>query len=323
VNIENWFVSCRIIPVLAGLMLFFCMEGNAMAENKDRTEVVSSVSNQGCTVDKFEVYSKSIDRYIKVVVTLPPEYKENAGKKYPILYTLHGSGAPFDTYNEMSPLHKALKNKPMIFTCFDGDSMSMYVDSQYPQKDYYRGAGKKGTPKQPPAKSLFSTFFFDEFMPCVDKYYHVNTTQRMITGFSMGGFGSFHYMLTKPEMFVSISSQSGAFSSLLEAQGKEWMRPLLGSFSQNQEKYEAIDFYNRIKKYADNKAKLPPVYLTCGTEDSLMESNDKMSAYLEKYGYSCEYVKTAGKHNWAFWVGSIEAVVDFHWKTLPENSENK
>lgn len=289
------------------------------AKGSDRTAVDSEDSGEGCTIEKFSVYSKSMDREIKVIVILPPEYKSKPDKKYPILYTFHGMGAPYDTFSQMSPLRKALKDKPMIVTCMDADRASWYLDAANLQKDYSNEGKKKGDPKLPPVKSLFTTFFFDEFIPCVDKYYRVNSSQRMMTGFSMGGFGAFHYMLTKPGMFASVSSLSGGFSSLIDDDsGRKWMGNLLGSFSQNRAKYEETDLYYRIKKLAAKKEKLPLMFLHCGTEDGLMASNVAMNDCLQKNGFSSELLKTAGKHDWAFWVGASKGVIDFHWKSLKQ-----
>jgi S-formylglutathione hydrolase FrmB len=67
--------------------------------------------------------------------------------------------------------------------------------------------------KVTPVKSLFTTFVFNECIPTIEKQYRINTSQRMLTGFSMGGFGAIHYMLTKPDQFVSVSSLSGWFPS--------------------------------------------------------------------------------------------------------------
>ena len=286
------------------------------ARDTNRTMVESRVSSEGCTLEKFSIFSKSMGREIKVIVILPPEYNSDPEKKYPILYTLHGRGAPYDTFSQMPPLRKDLKTKPMIVTCLDADKASWYLNSPNLQEDHSNEAEKKGVSGFTPVRSLFTTFFFDEFILCVDKYYRVNKVQRMITGFSMGGFGAFHYMLAKPEMFVSISSLSGAFYSLLEEKGKEHMKPLLGLFSQNRAKYEETDLFNRIKKRADEKEKLPPIFLHCGTEDPLLKNNEEMNEFLQKNGFTSGLVKTAGKHDWSFWVGASAGIIDFHWKSL-------
>lgn len=304
----------KIRYIAAGLFgfLFFTgvnsfVEGASMS-GKDRTSVETETAG-GCTVEKFSVYSKSMDRDIRAIVILPPEYKSNSGKKYPILYTLHGRGAPYGVYNDMGQIKSALKDKPMIVTCMDADYGSWYLDSLNPQ---YADSKKKG----PKVKSLFTTFFLDEFIPCIDKYYRVNPQQRMVTGFSMGGFGALHYILAKPEMFVSVSSLSGAFYALADAKGRERVGSLLGSYSENKEKYEEQDLFMAVKKYAANKTKLPPVYLHCGTEDELMSTNVEMNDLLQKSGYTSSLKKSSGKHDFKFWAGAVPGFMDFHWKTV-------
>ena len=298
-----------------GLVFIFCA-GVYAVETEDRTAVESEASSEGCTIEKFNVYSKSMERAIRVIVILPPEYKAKPDKKYPILYTLHGFGAPYGTFSDMSPLRKALKDKPMIVTCMDGDKGSWYLDSTYTQKDYSNEAKKKGAPKLPPVKSLFTTFFFDEFIPCVDKYYRVNPSQRMVTGFSMGGFGAFHYILTKPKMFASVSALSGSLVPMIGGGLETYFQPILGTPSQHRDRYEEIDFYGRIKNLASKGEKLPPIFLHSGTEDGALPGSENMSKFLQSKGFNCKFEKSSGGHNWAFWSGASAGVIDFHWKTL-------
>jgi len=310
--------------ILAAFLLFGVLGTISLAEvsnmpgsDKERIKLESEASGEGCTIDSFSIFSKSMEREIRVVVILPPEYKTNPGKKYPILYTLHGGGAPYDTYSKMSPLRNALKTKPMIVTCFDGDRGSWFVDSPYLQKpkNYSNEPKKKDTPALPQVKSLFTTFFFDEFIPCVDKNYRVNEKQRMLTGFSMGSFGAFHYMLTKPEMFASVSSLSGCFS-IDDGTEADWKNPILGTLKSHPESYEAVNPFPRIKKCVEGKVKLPPVFLHCGTEDELMADNIKMNDFLINNSYVSSLKKSPGKHDWKFWVGSSAEIIDFHWKSL-------
>ena len=272
----------------------------------------TQVTPEGCTIDEFTVHSPSMGREIKVAVVLPPEYKDQPEKQYPILYTLHGSGAPYDSFSKMGPLRAALKDKPMIVTCFDGDSDSMYLDSPYPQK---AGRDPKDTT---PVRSLFTTFFLNEFIPAIDKLYRVNPAQRMLTGFSMGGYGAFHYMLAKPGEFASVSSMSGWFDSwlTLDPESQKWLTPLLGPFAQFNNRYADADLYAQFKKQVAAGVKFPPIYLTCGTEDHLIQGNRKMNAFLFEKGIAHEYRESPGIHNWAFWKGASAGIIDFHWRAL-------
>jgi len=248
----------------------------------------------GCTIEKYTIYSPAMKRDIRIVVVLPPAYKSAPDQKFPVLYTLHGYGAPYDTWSQMAPLRQTLKDCPMIVTCLDGDKGCWYLDS----------------PVKP--DSQFKTFFFDEFIPYMDQAYRVDTTRRAVTGFSMGGAGAFQYMLAKPELFKSVSSLSGAFYHLAEPDSKkhESLSGLIGSYSEYPERYEALDLYRGIKK----TAALPPVYMHCGTEDFLISQNRDMSEFLKTNGFRVQYKESAGKHDWAFWKNASPDVIKFHWE---------
>ncbi|MBN2582558.1 MAG: hypothetical protein JXL80_05775 [Planctomycetes bacterium] len=288
-----------------------------------------TTSPEGCRIEKYTVHSPSMKRDIQVVVVLPPEYDAKADKKYPILYTLHGAGAPYATYSEMSRLRRALKTMPMIVTCFNGDDASMYIDSTT-------------TPG-----SQFTTFFFDEFVPYVDAHYRVDTERRGVTGFSMGGFGAMHYMLTKPEMFRSVSGLSSAYGSL---NGKSLVDRWIGSKEENPEAHDRCNIFKRIADYVAAGKKLPPIYEHCGTEDFLVKANREFRDYLvnqnarirdelkpqveaiadagAKRKKTAElmaarqidftYTESPGAHNWDFWHPASVAVAEFHWRSFQD-----
>ena len=266
----------------------------------------------GCIIEKFRVVSTCMNREIKAVVVLPPGYQEHSEKKYPILYTLHGMGAPYDCWSQMSPLRRALAKKPMIVVCMDGDADSFYLDSPYPRM---AGRDTNDTTK---VTSLFTTFFLNEFIPCLDQNYRVDTKNRMLTGFSMGGWGAFHYMLTKPAMFSSVSSLSGAFQIMKPEDGKIKNRllTLLGPQPEFPERYANVDFNVRIQKCVQQGVKLPPLYLHCGMEDHLLGENQDMRRFLTEQGVACEYRESAGSHDWKFWRDASADVIDFHWRML-------
>jgi putative tributyrin esterase len=304
------------------LLLALVVRADAPATNAPTSEelkakaeaVAHAMATDGCTVETFTVHSSAMDRDIKGLVILPPEYKDHPDKKYPVLYALHGSDAPFESFSKMVTLRAALKTEPMVVASFDGDADSMYIDSPQPQQ---WSRDHKDTSLK---KSLFTTFFFDDFIPYVDKTYRVDPKQRMLTGFSMGGFGAFHFMLTKPEMFVSVSSMSGYFPVLTPppADDDEGWGTLIGPYEQNQSQFAAVDFYKRIEADVAQGVKLPPICLRCGTEDHLLGSNQRMRDFLKTEGIPCDYVESPGAHTWTFWKNSATGIIDFHWKSLQQ-----
>ncbi len=164
----------NILTAATLLLVLFTSLNSEGSLPKDRKQVIdtSYVAPSGCTIQRFRIFSPSMERDIKVVVVLPPTYQTDSKKEFPILYTLHGASAPYDTYAAMSLLQNELKEKPFIYTCFDGDSFSMYIDSKYPVRT---GREKADTTKH---KSLFTTFFFKEFIPTIDKMYRVDKTKK-------------------------------------------------------------------------------------------------------------------------------------------------
>jgi S-formylglutathione hydrolase FrmB len=306
-----------VIPACVVSLALHAAGARAEPGATDRIMETSSVSPEGCTIEKFRVLSPAMGREIKAVVVLPPEYKAHPEKRYPILYTLHGAAAPYDCFSAMLPLLQALKDKPMIVTCMDGDAWSWYIDSPVPL------AARRDPKDTTRVKSLFTTFFLDEFIPCVDRHYRVNPRQRMLTGFSMGGFGALHYMLARPGEFVSVSALSGAFFPLdPPEQGTEkLLSPILGPYKEHAERYRALDLFTRIKDQVAKGIKMPPIYLTCGTEDDLLKSNRAMAEFLKEQGVVCKAVETAGKHDWPFWSDASPCIIDFHWRSLAVDKE--
>ena len=294
-----------------------------------KEDVTVETTPEGCQLRRYTVSSPSMQRDIRVVVVLPPGYADSAEQRYPVLYALHGRGAPYDTWSQMSPLRKALRDMPMIVVCFDGDRAGWYVDSTK-KKD-----------------SQFCAFFFDELMPHVADAYRTSGLQA-VTGFSMGGHGAFYYMLTRPEMFTSVSALSAAFME--EGAWGADFEELLGDFEENKEAYRKTFIAERIEQYVTDGVKLPPMMSHCGTEDFLLERNRGFNAFMAEQNKRIRqrlepqvagiadqrerarkldalvaenrleflYKESPGTHNWAFWRDASDEVVAFHWSHFKE-----
>jgi len=208
---------------------------------------------QHCVIERFKIYSPAMGRPIRVAVVLPPGYSRNGDTRLPVLYALHGYGAPYDTWAHMSTLREAIGEKPMAVVCFDGDRGGWYIDS--PEK----------------ADSQFETFFFRELMPFVEARYRAggNAARRGITGFSMGGYGAFQLMLSRPDAFAGVSSLSSGLVYMGETNGRPWrgLPELLGPYERNRQAYQKRGILNRLEDAARQGKPLPKLMLASGTED--------------------------------------------------------
>lgn len=286
---------------------------------------------EGCVVEKFKVNSPSMGRDIEVAALVPPGYAGGGGK-LPVLYALHGKDAPYLSFTQMNVLRKFLVDHPMLVVVFDADKDSCYIDSRHRPK------------------SLFTTFYFKELVPAINKRYR--TDGRMaVTGFSMGGYGAFHYLLEQPGLFSSVSAMSGAFE-LFDVkrekadQWRPWLEGLMGPLEQNRPAYEAVLLAPRIEKTVASGTKLPPLLMLCGTDDYLFSSNRRFIDFLQSVNVrelakrapeleaitdakerrtrkaaiqkssliDFEYRETPGAHDWPYWSQAIAAVAEFHWR---------
>ncbi len=301
-----------------------------------RSSLTSELLND-CRLESFTLFSELMQREIAVRVVLPPAYDAHPEKQYPILYALHGRGAPYTTFSDMFPLRRALAKQPMIVVMFDAGYASFYVDalgdgmtpkdvifakpraSKKVNADRY--AEKLAQWEALPERVLvkYSSFFFNEYVPTLDQLYRVKTSQRAITGFSMGGFGAMHLCLQRPDYFTSVSGLSAAFYdaetiAAAAENGKNNFEKTLGVYTGDNQAYAAVFHKDIIKQYAADAVTLPPFFEYCGTEDFLLSANQAMGQTLKDSGFAITYKEGPGKHDWKFWVGASAEVIDFHWQ---------
>ena len=282
-------------------------------------------------------------RNIRVVVVLPPEYAEHPDKQYPVLYALHGRGAPYTSWSSMAPLLNRLNDKPMIVACFDGGYASCYLDApnggmvdktvvvrqprgkpEHMTEEQYQELVSEWETAPAKMKSLYTTFFLEEFVPALDHYYRVDVENRAITGFSLGGFGSLHYAFEEPRMFRSISGLSSAFfdeETILASmrRRRSSLRAVLGDYETNKKNYSKANQFTRLEQFVKTGERLPPIYQYCGLKDGLLSGNRKMYDAMKAAACDVTYKESEGAHNWTFWKGASKGVIDFHWKHFQVN----
>jgi S-formylglutathione hydrolase FrmB len=144
----------------------------------------------------------------------------------------------------------------------------------------------------------------------------------IIAGLSMGGYGTLYTALTYPEKFYGIGCFSSGFDlrSLVEnedlANRKEtagWAKDRMGIFGESLNMPDSSDLYFLAEKNAD-KPRNPRIFMTCGTEDFLYESNIRMRDLLSGLHYDIKYEEWPGVHEWSFWDVSIQKMLEYFFK---------
>jgi S-formylglutathione hydrolase FrmB len=141
----------------------------------------------------------------------------------------------------------------------------------------------------------------------------------MVAGLSMGGYGALKCAFGSPDVF----SACGAFSSAcdvknmvahykeFEGAGEVGCRigdEFAGQFGEDRNVPDESDIYWLAEKVSRQALK-PRLYMTCGTEDGLLEMNHKMRDHIKSLSIDCTYEEWAGIHDWIFWNESLRRML--------------
>lgn len=155
--------------------------------------------SQGKVLEGKTVTSKILGKNVMYSIYLPPNYDASIGRKYPVLYLLHGYSDSETAWvqfgNVDQTADKAIANgdiTPMIIVMPNGE-LDWYVND-------YSG------------KVRWMDMFIQEFIPSIDAAYRTraNRDYRAISGLSMGGYGAFMMSIKNPSVFGYCAGLSSA-----------------------------------------------------------------------------------------------------------------
>ena len=207
------------------------------------------------------------------------------GKRYPVLYLLHGMGGDEEAWISLGRTAQILDNliaqgkaKPMIVVMPNGNA----------SQEAAPGESSRGM--VPPTMQLPKTMegsyeqAFPEIVKFIDKNYRTvkSKSGRAIAGLSMGGFHSLHISKQYPDMFNYV----GLFSAAIMP-NKEASSPI----------YENME--GKLKVQFD---KNPALYwIAIGKTDFLYKANEEYRKLLDKKGYKYTYYESDEGHIWRNW----------------------
>lgn len=220
----------------------------------------------------------------RMTVYTPVGY-ETSGKRYPVLYLLHGMGGDEEAWISLGRTAQILDNliaqgkaKPMIVVMPNGNA----------SQEAASGESSRGM--VPPTMQLPKTMegsyeqAFPEIVKFIDKNYRTikSKSGRAIAGLSMGGFHSLHISKQYPDMFNYI----GLFSAAIMP-NKEVSSPI----------YENME--GKLKVQFD---KNPALYwIAIGKTDFLYKANEEYRKLLDEKGYKYTYYESDEGHIWKNW----------------------
>ncbi len=253
--------------------------------------------------DNLTLTSKILKMDRKYAIYLPPDY-ETSQRSYPVLYLLHGAGddqTGWVQFGEVKHItDEAIKEgtaTPMIIVMPDANTT---------HRGYFNDIN---------GQWRYEDFFFEEFIPFIEKKYRVKSEKRYraVAGLSMGGGGSFMYALHHPELFSSACPLSASVGPLsLEDAKKSFKKGNPGISDVEIEKYynthSALPLINNLP---DSLKTAVRWYIDDGDDDFLYEGNCLVHIAMRKKEIPHEFRIRDGGHTWSYWRSALPNVLEF------------
>ena len=236
------------------------------------------------TVSRIWYDSPALGLERRMTVYTPAGY-ETSGKRYPVLYLLHGMGGDEEAWISLGRTAQILDNliaqgkaKPMIVVMPNGNA----------SQEAAPGESSRGM--VPPTMQLPKTMegsyeqAFPEIVKFIDKNYRTikSKSGRAIAGLSMGGFHSLHISKQYPDMFNYIGLFSAAIMPNKEV--------------------SSLIYENMEEKLKVQFDKNPALYwIAIGKTDFLYKANEEYRKLLDEKGYKYTYYESDEGHIWKNW----------------------
>lgn len=244
-------------------------------------------------------YSKVLRQHISLDVLLPTEFERYhfpPEYKWPTLYLLHGLSDDHTVWQRWSSLELKLSGLPLAVV-MPTTLRGFYTDMKY--------------------GPAYFTFLSQELPGMCEQFFHLSTRRedRFAAGLSMGGYGAFKLGLLCPDRFSAVASLSGALD-VVGSSGYAFdydtilpEYPII--FGEREEALGSEnDLFAVARRAAESGARLPKMFMWCGTEDKLYRENRRFN---ECFGQvlGIEYHECPGSHEWRYWDQHISDVLDW------------
>lgn len=260
-------------------------------------------AQSGKVLDSESLPSKILGGTRKYAVYLPPDY-ETSKRSYPVLYLLHGAGDDQTGWVQFGEVLN-ITDKAIA----DGTATPMIIvmpDAKTGQMGYFNSLKNDWR---------YEDFFFEEFIPYIEKTYRIKSEKRYraVAGLSMGGGGSFMYALHRPDMFSSACPLSAYVGPLTQEDKKNYLAWTKQTATDAEletyfKKHNAINLVNDIK---DDQKKAVRWYIDCGDDDFLYEGNSLIHIAMKKKEIPHEFRIREGAHTWTYWRTALPDVLRF------------
>jgi S-formylglutathione hydrolase FrmB len=154
------------------------------------------------------------------------------------------------------------------------------------------------------------TFLCEELPALVGDFFQVSDRREdtFVAGLSMGGYGALKWALRRPDRFAAAASLSGALDMAARAARDDLDPGLMETLFGGREVAGSDDDLLALVDRAD-VASTPALYVSCGTEDELLDENHRFLDHARRRGLPVTVDLGPGEHEWGYWDARIQDVL--------------
>ena len=254
---------------------------------------------------QMQFLSTALKRTVPVTVIMPVDNTVFSLEKpqFPTLYLLHGLLGNHTDWVSNTRIQRWAEERGLAVVMPSGDN-SFYIEQILPNQEY----GK---------------FIGQELVEITRRAFPLSQEREktFLAGLSMGGFGAIRNGLKYADTFGYVAGLSSAvhiFEMAPDAPGRTLFHEDL--VFGNLEEAAKTDKNPRIAllQAISQGLPLPKIYMSCGLQDNLLDSNRSLRDYFLEKNLSLTYQETEGKHNWDFWFDQIQSVLNWLPLSAPQ-----
>jgi len=236
----------------------------------------------------FHFLSKALKRHQTFQFILPDPARAGAGP-YPCFYLIHGASDDSTAWITNTGIWRYVRDLPLVVVMPDVER-SFCINTH--------------------AGEAFEDYLMEDLIGWVEHAFPVRPgrAHRAVGGLSMGGYGAMLLGLKHPDQFCSVGSHSSAFDAHRTLDFPPAFGPADSPVRQ------AYDLY-RLAEGACAET-LPALFIDCGVDDFLIDSNRSFHAHLDALGMPHHYAEHPGAHDWDYWDRHIRDSLAHHCRVL-------
>jgi enterochelin esterase-like enzyme len=248
---------------------------------------------QGTLVER-QFYSSELDRDMPYNIYLPPDY-DRAGRRYPVLFMLHGGGAHRDewlAYGLVDAADREFRTgslQPMIIVMPQGDT------------GYWTDNANDGP--------RWGQYVWRDLVRHIDNTYRTlrSPLSRAIGGLSMGGWGALNNAFLHPNVFGVVGAHS---PSLRPDDGS---LPIMGTGAE----FAARDPVS-LAATAQGIENLQ-IWIDAGQDDPWLDQDTMIHDALTARSIQFTYGVLPGGHDYTYWMAHVLDYLRFYGNALAQH----